>query len=108
MATVVVTAQAREQIAGLPITIIARMEALMQRLRNWPDVSGAKRLKGALAGSYRLRTGDYRLQFRVKTIQHTNTVRKLVRGKWTVEEVTTKEVRVIVDRAGHRDGFYDD
>src|SRR5436305_279135 len=29
-----------------------------------PRVSGAKPLRGRLAGKYRLRTGDYRLQFR--------------------------------------------
>ena len=35
------------------------------RLEDWPEVSGAKPLTGTLAGHYRLRTGDYRLQFRV-------------------------------------------
>jgi mRNA-degrading endonuclease RelE of RelBE toxin-antitoxin system len=40
--------------------------ALVSRLEKWPDVSGVKSLRGNLAGWYRLRTGDYRLLFRVK------------------------------------------
>jgi mRNA-degrading endonuclease RelE of RelBE toxin-antitoxin system len=49
----------------------------------WPTVSGAKPLTGKLAGHYRIRTGDYRLQFRVE-------------GE-----------RVIVEKVGHRDRFYE-
>ena len=56
----------------------------MARREQWPDTSGAKPLRGNLAGHYRMRTGDYRLQFMVK------------------DDV------VIVDRIGHRDGFYED
>ena len=44
----------------------------------------AKALSGNLAGHWRLRTGDYRLQFRVDG------------------------PTVIVERMGHRDRFYDD
>jgi mRNA-degrading endonuclease RelE of RelBE toxin-antitoxin system len=51
-------------------------------LQQWPSVSGAKPLRGELAGRYRLRTGDYRIQFRVA-------------GD-----------RVTVEKIGHRDGFY--
>jgi mRNA-degrading endonuclease RelE of RelBE toxin-antitoxin system len=47
-------------------------------------VSGAKPLRGGLAGHYRLRTGDYRMQFRVAAAE------------------------VIVERVGHRDRFYDE
>jgi mRNA-degrading endonuclease RelE of RelBE toxin-antitoxin system len=46
-------------------------------------VSGAKPLCGGLAGHYRVRTGDYRLQFHVEG-----------------EEV-------VIERIGHRDGFYE-
>jgi mRNA-degrading endonuclease RelE of RelBE toxin-antitoxin system len=79
-----ITASALEDFTGLPRPIQARVIKLVDRLRDWPDVSGAKQLAGNLAGHYRLRTGDYRVQFRV--------------------EVRT----VIVERMGHRDGFYDD
>ena len=58
------------------------MLRLLVRLEQWPDVSGAKRLAGELAGHYRLRTGDYRVQF-------------YVAGD-----------NVTVERIGHRDGFY--
>jgi mRNA-degrading endonuclease RelE of RelBE toxin-antitoxin system len=84
MATVKVSADALEQLAGLPRVIRERMGKLLQRLAAWPDVSGAKALSGALAGWYRLRTGDYRLRFRVN-------------GE-----------SVIVDKIGHRSDFYDD
>ena len=30
----------------------------------WPAISGAKPLKGEYSGSYRIRTGDYRIVFR--------------------------------------------
>lgn len=78
------TATAREQLAQLPKSLRARMYRLLERLENWPEVSGAKPLRGELAGWYRLRSGDYRMQFQVVGDD------------------------VIVDRIGHRDGFYDD
>ena len=56
----------------------------MERLEQWPHVSGARPLRGELTGSYRLRTGDYRVQFRV-------------RGE-----------TVWIEQIGHRDGFYED
>ncbi|MGD9857751.1 MAG: type II toxin-antitoxin system RelE/ParE family toxin [Planctomycetaceae bacterium] len=84
MATVIVTPEAQQQLDGLPVRIHARVRQLLIRLEKWPEVSGAKPLSGKLAGHYRMRTGDYRLQFRVK-------------GE-----------TVIVEKIGHRDRFYDD
>ena len=77
------TATAREQLEQLPKSIRARMYDLLERLEKWPNVSGAKPLRGNLAGRYRLRTGDFRMQFRV------------------VDNV------VIIEQIGHRDGFYE-
>jgi mRNA-degrading endonuclease RelE of RelBE toxin-antitoxin system len=57
--------------------------AIIERLGRWPEVSGAKPLRGKLAGRYRIRTGDYRLQFRVRGDE------------------------VIIERMGHRGRFYD-
>ena len=57
---------------------------LLGRLERWPEVSGARPLTGNLAGWYRLRTGGYRVRFRV-------------RGR-----------TVTVDRIAHRRLFYDD
>ena len=60
------TAQARADFHALPLAIQARVEALYRRLAQWPDVSGVKPLRGSLRGAYRLRTGDYRVLFRVE------------------------------------------
>ena len=82
MASVTLEAAAAQQLVTLPERIKARVIAIIARLEKWPEVSGAKPLRGELAGHYRIRTGDYRVQFRVEG-----------------EEV-------IVERMGHRDGFY--
>ncbi len=60
------TPTAAAQLDAMPRPIQARMVGLFERLRKWPEVSGVKPLSGNLAGSYRIRTGDYRLQFRVE------------------------------------------
>jgi mRNA-degrading endonuclease RelE of RelBE toxin-antitoxin system len=83
MANVAFESVAAEQLAALPQRIKARMVVIVERLENWPEVSGAKPLRGVLAGHYRIRTGDYRLQFHVEG-----------------EEV-------VIERVGHRDGFYE-
>jgi mRNA interferase RelE/StbE len=84
MATVTITPAALEEAGRLPKPIRARVLRLVERLENWPAVSGARPLSGNLAGWYRLRTGDYRLRFRVQ-------------GE-----------KVIVDKIGHRKDFYED
>lgn len=84
MATVAFTPPGREQFDDLPRPMQMRMLDLFERLRAWPEVSGVKALRGNLAGHYRLRTGDYRLQFRVE-------------GE-----------TVFLERMGHRDRFYED
>jgi mRNA-degrading endonuclease RelE of RelBE toxin-antitoxin system len=82
MARVTFEVEAAEQYARLPARIKSRFVSIITRLEKWPEVSGAKPLKGKLAGRYRIRTGDYRLQFRVQGAE------------------------IIIERAGHRDGFY--
>ncbi len=84
MATVTITPDARRQFDELPRPIQQRVLSLFERLQAWPSVSGVKALRGDLVGHCRLRTGDYRLQFRVE-------------GE-----------AVIVERLGHRDGFYEE
>jgi mRNA-degrading endonuclease RelE of RelBE toxin-antitoxin system len=73
---------AAKQLGELPKPIKARMIELISRLADWPNVSGAKPLSGNLAGHFRLRTGDYRLQFR--------------------DDANL----IVVEQVGHRDGFY--
>ena len=50
---------------ALPRTIAARVIDIFRRLEKWPHVSGAKALRGEWAGHYRVRTGDWRVVFRV-------------------------------------------
>ena len=83
-ARVLLTAQAARELEALPLVIHARVLSLLERLGRWPAVSGAKPLSGRLAGHFRLRTGDYRVQFRVE-------------GR-----------TVFVEKIGHRDRFYED
>jgi len=83
MAVVELTNDAQQQARDLPKPIRARVYRAIERLADWPEVSGAKPLRGALAGRYRLRTGDYRLQFYIGG------------------DVVT------IEKIGHRDRFYD-
>ena len=82
LAKVLVTPEAAEEHESLPEVIQARVLGIFERLRRWPSVSGVKPLTGPLAGHYRIRTGDYRVQFRVE------------------------RQTVIIEKIGHRDGFY--
>ncbi len=107
MATVVLTPDAVRDIAGLPSPIVARMERLVERLQHWPQVSGVRRLTGTLAGKYRVRTGDYRLQFRVEQARKIITRKRVVKGKVVEELLEVVETKVVVEKAGHRDGFYE-
>src|SRR5437868_12515597 len=100
MATVVLTPEAARDMASLPTPIVARMERLVVRLEQWPHVSGVKGLRGNLAGHYRLRTGDYRLQFRVERNRKTVRVERVRKGKKVVEEQEVVDTRVIVEKAG--------
>lgn len=84
MAKVTYEREAVEQLADLPNVVLGRLEKIVLRLQSWPNVSGAKPLRGGLAGHYRIRTGDYRVQFRIVGDE------------------------VIIERIGHRDGFYED
>ncbi len=68
----------------LPAGIRPRVRKIIVRLYAWPAVSGVKPLTGPLARHYRLRTGDYRVQFVVRQ----NVL-------W-------------IEKIGHRDGFYED
>ena len=60
------TEEAGHQFDDLPLAIQARVLTIIDRLKHWPAVSGAKPLRGTLAGHYRIRTGDWRIVFRVR------------------------------------------
>ncbi|MBX3415227.1 MAG: helix-turn-helix domain-containing protein [Pirellulales bacterium] len=84
MATVLVAPAAQKQFDALPVVIQACVEKVYHRLERWPHVSGARPLAGELAGRWRIRTGDYRIQFSASA------------------DVVT------VEKIGHRDGFYEE
>ncbi len=84
MAYVTLETDAADQFSKLPQRIKSRVIGIIERLEQWPEVSGAKPLRASLAGRYRIRTGDYRIQFHV----HGN--------------------EVIIEHIGHRDSFYDE
>lgn len=84
MISVEITPEALVQADELNEPVYSRVLAIVERLRRWPHVSGAKPLRHGLVGRFRIRTGDYRVQFRVD-------------GE-----------RIVVERIGHRDGFYED
>lgn len=63
MPQVRITEEALDQIATLPLRLQVRLESIIDRLEKWPEVSGAKPLRGDLKGCYRIRTGDYRVVF---------------------------------------------
>jgi mRNA-degrading endonuclease RelE of RelBE toxin-antitoxin system len=62
---VVLLANAKQDIDALPLTVKARVLDVVERLAKWPDVSGAKPMRGKLKGHYRIRTGDWRVLFHV-------------------------------------------
>ena len=84
MVRVELTPGAAEELSELPAIIQARTLKIIRRLRDWPTVSGAKPLRRNLAGHYRIRTGDYRIQFFLR------------------EQV------LVIEKIGHRDGFYEE
>ena len=84
MPSVTLTYDAARQLGDLPKPIKGRLVEILVRLADWPNVSGVKSLSGNLAGKFRLRTGDYRVQFRLEAGQ------------------------IVVEQIGHRDGFYEE
>jgi mRNA interferase RelE/StbE len=66
MAQVLITPEAQREFDRLPLPIQGRVRLVFVRLIDWPEVSGAKPLTGDLSGNYRIRTGDYRIVFRVR------------------------------------------
>jgi mRNA interferase RelE/StbE len=66
MAQVQLTPQAADDVQKLPTYIKSRVRDVIARLADWPNVSGAKPMRGELKGAFRIRTGDYRVVFTVK------------------------------------------
>lgn len=60
------TPMALSELQELPSPIVARVHDVVGRLVRWPETSGAKPMRRELKGNYRMRTGDYRVLFRVE------------------------------------------
>ena len=57
---------ARDDFRRLPRSMRPRVQAVILRLGHWPEVSGVNALKHAWFGHLRVRTGDWRVAFRVE------------------------------------------
>ena len=64
MVKVEFNAEAKRGLEDIPLTIRLRCYEIIGRLQRWPNVSGAKPLRGELKGCFRIRTGDWRVVFR--------------------------------------------
>jgi mRNA-degrading endonuclease RelE of RelBE toxin-antitoxin system len=64
MATVTLSPDAAQGLSMAPTVMVRRINDALQRLEQWPKVSGAKPLRGNLKGCFRLRCGDWRIVFR--------------------------------------------
>jgi mRNA-degrading endonuclease RelE of RelBE toxin-antitoxin system len=62
---IVIAAEAQDDVACLPVAVRARLDAVITRLEQWPNVSGAKPLRNEWKGHQRIRIGDWRVIFRV-------------------------------------------
>ena len=65
MSRVLLTEEGRADFEVLPVTVQQRVVEIFRRLRSWPHVSGAKPQRGEWAGASRIRSGDWRVIFRV-------------------------------------------
>jgi mRNA interferase RelE/StbE len=77
VATVNITDEALKELSDVPRPIQKRIYDIVARLEKWPAVSGAKPLRGDLQGSFRIRTGDYRVVFNVSVDGQTVKVWKI-------------------------------
>lgn len=58
-----ITPSALAELTGLHEPMVSRINRAMERLADWPIVSGAKPLRGGLKGHFRIRVGDWRIIF---------------------------------------------
>ena len=84
MAKVEITDEALEQLHGVPLGIVDRVNRGIENLARWPMVSGVKPLRHDWKGFYRLRRGDWRIIFRVK--QDVVTIVRIINRKDVYED----------------------
>lgn len=83
---VAMTADAIDGYGRAPGNVRDQIDGIMERLKAWPEVSGTRTLwgKGWAPGKYRMKTGDWRVEFYV--------------------DETDRAITIL--RIGHRDDFY--
>ena len=81
-----ITDEARSDFKSLPMRMQVRAQDVFQRLVRWPDVSGAKALRGKLKGAYRIRTGDWRVLFNVDELAGRVTVFRIANCRDVYED----------------------
>ena len=64
MTKVYLASDAQADFLRLPVAMKVRVQAVIHRLEDWPDVSGVKWLTHAWAGHGRVRVGAWRVVFR--------------------------------------------
>lgn len=64
MPQVQLSPEGQDDFKNLPLLLQQRVRKVVERLKTWPAVSGAKALKHDWKGHYRIRTGDWRIIFR--------------------------------------------
>ena len=63
---VLLSAEAKRDLGRLPTVMKARVQDVFDRLAKWPEVSSVKWLTDKWAGHARIRTGSWRVIFRVE------------------------------------------
>lgn len=64
MAKVILNPDAAKGFNKVPTGMVRRINDALERLEQWPKISGAKPLRENLTGCFRLRCGEWRLVFR--------------------------------------------
>lgn len=83
---VLFTIEAGADFISLPVKMQGRVCVVVTRLADWPATPGAKPLRGALHGHYRIRTGDWRVIF----------------------YIAINDAAVVITRIAHRSTVYED
>jgi len=83
---ITMTQDAEKQYVKLNKGIQRKIDELLERLHNWPEVSGAIPLWGPAKGHFRLKTQDWRVIFHVDEAEHEVLIDKIANRRDAYEE----------------------
>jgi mRNA interferase RelE/StbE len=86
MFDVTLSDDAEADIQRVPLVIRARVAGVLERLKRWPTVSGHKPMRGSLKGTYRIRTGDWRIVFSVSVTEKLVTIKRIANRRDVYED----------------------